>query len=121
MTNSSKIAIGLAAAALAGVGIGLLIAPESGDNTRENIRKGVNDLANNALDTLKDSQETIGEKVEGAVDTAKAKYNEALGYMKAETKGTESLSEMAEDAVDTVKNKYHQAKGYAKAELNNAS
>lgn len=114
MTTQSKILLGIAGAALAGVAIGLLVAPCSGEETRANIRKNVNSMANDMLDTLRNGG-TVSEQVNNLVDTAKAKFQEAKGYVNAKS-GT--LVDQVDEVADTVKAKYHEAKGYAKAEAN---
>lgn len=84
MSTESKVLLGVAGAALAGLAIGMLTAPCSGDETREKLRGNVNTLSNRLLDALRSESGTFADKVEDAVDTAKAKFNEAKGYVRAE-------------------------------------
>jgi DNA phosphorothioation-dependent restriction protein DptG len=71
MKNSSSIFIGIIAAATAGVVIGMLIAPEKGEDLRQNIKDTVNDwakklnnLANEGKDQLKNLKSTLSEGVD---------------------------------------------------------
>lgn len=114
MSNQSKILLGVAGAALTGVVIGLLVAPCSGEETRNKVRKNVNAAAQDLLNALQNSG-SLTEQVGQMVDTAKAKFNEAKGYMNSKS-GT--IVDQVEEVADTVKAKYNEAKGYVKAEAN---
>ncbi|HMX41053.1 MAG TPA: YtxH domain-containing protein [Saprospiraceae bacterium] len=114
MTTQGKILLGVAGAALTGVAIGLLVAPCSGEETRTNIRKNVNSMANDMLDTLRNGG-SISEQVSSLVDSAKAKYNEAKGYVNSKSS---TFAEQVEDAAETVKAKYNEAKGYVNSKTN---
>jgi gas vesicle protein len=70
MKNSSSIFIGIIAAATAGVIIGMLIAPEKGEDLRQNIKdtvsdwaKKLNNLASEGKDQLKNLRSTLSESV----------------------------------------------------------
>jgi len=70
MKNSSSIFIGIIAAATAGVIIGMLIAPEKGEDLRQNIKdtvsdwaKKLNNLASEGKDQLKNLKSTLSESV----------------------------------------------------------
>lgn len=67
MNNTAKIITGVLAGAAAGAVTGLLLAPDSGKNTRKKIVNGANDM----VDSLKDQVET---KTEAAKDS----YNQSL-------------------------------------------
>jgi gas vesicle protein len=70
MKNSSSIFIGIIAAATAGVIIGMLIAPEKGEDLRQNIKdtvgdwaKKLNNLASEGKDQLRNLKSTLSESV----------------------------------------------------------
>ena len=67
MNNTAKIVTGVLAGAAAGALTGILLAPDSGKNTRKKIVEGTNDL----VDNLKDEVETKSE-------VAKETYNHSL-------------------------------------------
>lgn len=84
MTTENKILLGVTAAALAGVGIGLLIAPASGTETRDQIRKGANGMATRLLNVVNSTGEQVKDKATEVVEEAKTAYKQAKGYVKAE-------------------------------------
>jgi gas vesicle protein len=67
MNNTAKVILGVAAGAAAGAITGILLAPDSGKNTRKKIAQGTTDL----VDDLK-------QEVSDKVDFAKETYNESL-------------------------------------------
>jgi len=84
MNTGSKILVGITAAALAGVGIGLLIAPNSGTESRKKLKKGTNDIANKLLELVRSNGESIRGKAHEVVEDVKATYNQAKGYAHSE-------------------------------------
>ena len=84
MTTESKVVLGIAAATLAGLAIGLLVAPASGEKTISQIRKQTNKLANRLVDVLEYGKSTVSENVEEAKDKVKDAYHEAKGMAKSE-------------------------------------
>jgi gas vesicle protein len=84
MSTESKIIVGFAAAALAGIGIGLLMAPYSGTESRDKLRKGTNDIANKLLDMVNSNGQALKEKAGEVVDNAKNAYNQVKGQAKSE-------------------------------------
>lgn len=104
MNTGSKILIGITAAALAGVGIGMLIAPNSGSESRKKLKKNTNDVANRLLQIVRSNGESFKDAAEEVADDVKSKYRQAKGKV--------------EEVVDDVKAGYNQAKGYAQAEMN---
>lgn len=84
MSTENKFIIGFAAAALAGVGIGMLMAPYSGSETREKLREGTNDVANRLLDAVRSNGDSLKDKANEVIDDAKSAYNQAKGYAKSE-------------------------------------
>ena len=57
MKNSGKIFLGVIAAATAGVVIGMLIAPEKGDDLRKNIKNSVGDWSKKLSNLLAEGKE----------------------------------------------------------------
>jgi gas vesicle protein len=55
MKNQKTLIIACLAAATAGVAIGMLIAPDKGENLRKNVKKTVGDFANRLSDMLQES------------------------------------------------------------------
>jgi gas vesicle protein len=59
MNNNQKVLLGTLGATLAGVAIGLLIAPKNGAETRKIIREKATDLSDGARETLAKSKDGI--------------------------------------------------------------
>jgi gas vesicle protein len=59
MKNSGNIFIGIIAAATAGVVIGMLIAPEKGEDLRKNIRHSAGDWAKKMSDLMAQGKEQL--------------------------------------------------------------
>lgn len=108
MTNNGKVFLGIITAAAAGAVIGLLLAPEEGNKTREKMRKGVNDLADELLDAIQRGKEKVG----GLAEEARNKAYELKG--KADTKWSDMKDE-AGNLADTARNKAYEAKGKAES------
>lgn len=81
MSTESKVIIGFTAAALAGIGIGMLLAPYSGTESREKIRQGTNNTANKLLDMVNTNGQALKEKAEDAIGQAKSAYQNAKGQV----------------------------------------
>ncbi len=80
MKNSGKIFIGIMAAATAGVIIGMLIAPEKGEDLRKNIRdtagdwtKKLNQLMADSKDQFSNLTATMAEEAQQLKNGGKAK------------------------------------------------
>ena len=82
MNTTAKIIIGVLAGAAAGAITGILLAPDSGKNTRKKIIDGTNDM----VDNLKDDMRTK------AVE-AKGSYNESVERVAKSTKNGVDLAE----------------------------
>lgn len=73
---------------LAGIGIGvlvgavagLLLAPKSGEETRDDLSKSLNDLS----DKVTELGRTVGNKVTTAVDRTRAQMSQKLGEISSE-------------------------------------
>ncbi len=110
MTNNGKVFLGIVTAAAVGAVIGLLFAPEEGNKTRENLRKGANSLADELLAALNKGKDQF-EDLKGQV---KDKASELRG--RAESK-YDDLKDKAGDLRDKAEGEYYAAKGKAKEQL----
>lgn len=84
MNTESKVLLGIAAAALAGVAIGMLVAPSSGEETRSKIRKQTNKLTNRMIDALETGKSVFSENVDAVTNKVKSAYNEAKGSVNSD-------------------------------------
>lgn len=66
MTNSGKVLLGVLAGAAAGVITGVLIAPASGKETRDNISNKTDELLSNVKEILNRQKNKVEEKVDEA-------------------------------------------------------
>lgn len=82
MSNQSgNILIALLAGAIVGAGIGILLAPDKGENTRKKIKEGMDFSSDDILDKLKSISDLLLEKA----SETKATFEEML-----EDKGTQA-------------------------------
>jgi gas vesicle protein len=75
--NSAKVITGI----LAGVVIGLLIAPAKGSETRKKLSKTVNDLSDYLQDTIdaaRDEVNDLADKGIASVEEAELRFNDSL-------------------------------------------
>lgn len=86
--NTSKIILGLIGATAVGVAIGLLIAPEKGEDMRKKIVDTANDL---------------GSKASDLISTGKEKLTEITGKI---TKQAEGLGKEASNRANTAKTEW---------------
>lgn len=70
MSTSGKVLLGVLAGAAAGVITGILIAPTSGKDTRENISSKTDELLDNVKQILKTQKEKAESKVNETVKKA---------------------------------------------------
>ncbi|HLJ67309.1 MAG TPA: YtxH domain-containing protein, partial [Chloroflexota bacterium] len=85
---------GVLVSVLAGIGIGvlvgavagLLLAPKSGQETRDELTKQLNDLS----DKVSDLGKTVGTKVSAAVDRTRAQMAQKLGEISSDNEETAS-------------------------------
>lgn len=71
MTNSNKIILGIVGAALAGVAIGMLMAPEKGGDARKKIADTLGDIVSRIGDFIKDGKDKIEEAGSKAINEGK--------------------------------------------------
>lgn len=60
MSNRTKLIVGLVGAAAVGVAIGMLLAPEAGQNTRKRIASTAGDWGSSLSDLLSSAKESVG-------------------------------------------------------------
>jgi gas vesicle protein len=97
--STQKIVVGTLSAALAGVVVGLLIAPAKGSDTRhkiaesaEMLRKKLRSIRNSADDELNDLQDIFENEVEGLKDDVRQKV---LNLIEASKKSYNNVKEEA--------------------------
>ncbi len=83
-----------------GVGLGLLFAPMSGEETRNNLADRANDLANSARDTYEQNRDRVQRGVETIRSTAERAMGQVRNTVNENTRapGTESSSPSASNA-----------------------
>ncbi|TDB65192.1 YtxH domain-containing protein [Arundinibacter roseus] len=77
MTNS-KVFWSILTAAAAGAAIGMLFAPEQGDQTRKKIKKSANDWASDVLDSLEKGKVKVQDAADRLVKNGAALKDEAV-------------------------------------------
>ena len=91
--TTNKIILGVLAAAAAGTIIGLLFAPEDGDNTRKKIKKKTNSLASDLIDALEKSKAK-------ATETAENLKEEGKEYKDAAVSKADTYKETAKEEIN---------------------
>jgi len=89
MNSSSRIIVGVLAGVTAGAILGLLFAPEKGEDTRRRISEKYNDLSDAIKDKLNDLVNVVKDEYDYAKDSATDIVNKATGQtpsMKGEQK-----------------------------------
>lgn len=76
--NAKNLIGGLLAGAAIGVAIGMLLAPDTGERTREKIAKGSRKLADGVKGSVEDSIESLKQRFNGGVDELARKGKDAL-------------------------------------------
>ena len=76
MDNTSKVLLAVAAGAAAGLVAGILLAPASGEETRENLKKQGQKLKDDVSSTLEELNESAKEKIDQIKQTASHAINE---------------------------------------------
>ncbi len=108
---AQKFAVGMSVVAVAGVATGMLIAPKSGKETRENMKiKAVN-----AVETIKD---TVHKKVETAKDSAAYAEQEIANIIKDIHGKTEDVKKDIKDGCHEITQDIHKTAENISNELN---
>ncbi len=71
MSNSGKVLLGVLAGAAAGIITGVLIAPASGKETRDNISSKTDELLTNVKELLNRQKQKMEDTVKGKKDSSK--------------------------------------------------
>jgi len=85
MNKQYKVVIGIVAAALAGVGIGMLMSPNSGKKNLEKLLKASDKIAKKVRKAAQHSNDSIEEFAQETIAKAKATLNQAKGFVKSES------------------------------------
>jgi gas vesicle protein len=100
MTNNGKVFLGIVSAAAVGAIIGMMFAPEKGDEVRRQVKKKANTWAEDLLDAIqkgKTQAANLQENYEDAKDNVKGKFNEMKGEAKAKV---ENWGDQAKEEAD---------------------
>lgn len=87
MTNSAKIILGIAGAAVAGVAIGMLLAPEKGGDARKKIADNISDFICRIGDLLSAGKEKIAETGNSTANQARTWADDIIEKTKDKTEG----------------------------------
>ncbi|MCJ8209164.1 YtxH domain-containing protein [Mucilaginibacter sp. RS28] len=108
MKDQSKVIAALLIGAAAGAAIGLLLAPESGSELREDIADYVNDLFDKAKNQAQTTVDDIKQYSSNVVDKAKNKFSDIVG----------DATDLRDQAVDAAQGKVNDAKDAVKSTAN---
>ncbi len=71
MNSNSKVILGIIAAGVVGVAIGMLLAPKKGSDIRSNIKGGIDEFGDKITDLINDGKD----RIKGVADEFKADVN----------------------------------------------
>jgi gas vesicle protein len=108
MKDQTKVIAALLVGAAAGAAIGLLLAPESGSELREDIADYVNDLFEKAKNQAQNTVGDVKDYTSSVVDKAKSKFNGVVG----------DANDYKDEAVDAAQSKADEAKDKVKSTAN---
>lgn len=100
MKDQTKIIAALLIGAAAGAAIGLLLAPDSGDNLRNSIADYVNDVVNSTKEKASTKINDIKDYSNRVVNNVKDRYNDAFG----------DANDYSDELLDNIKTKGERAK-----------
>ncbi|WP_295768461.1 YtxH domain-containing protein [uncultured Mucilaginibacter sp.] len=106
MKDQTKIIAALLVGAAAGAAIGLLLAPESGSELREDIADYVNDLVDKTKSKAQTAANDLKEYGNDVADKAKSKWNSVVG----------AASDYKDQAEEYASGAYDEAKSRVKGE-----
>ena len=95
MKRSDKILLALAAGFAAGALLGVLLAPDKGNETRKKIKEQGKKFGDDLKEQLKKTKNDLNELKEGAIQTVKEKLQETLNEMAVKSTGSASLIKRA--------------------------
>jgi gas vesicle protein len=114
MKDQAKIIAALLVGAAAGAALGLLLAPEKGEELRGDIADYVNDLVDAAKNKAQTTADNLKEYGSNAVGSVKSKYNDLVGEA---GKVVDSARGTAEDVASNAKEYAQNGAGEAKAKV----
>ncbi|WP_247236056.1 YtxH domain-containing protein [Telluribacter sp. SYSU D00476] len=83
MTSNQRFVMGTLGATLAGVAVGVLMAPKKGTETRNMIKTRANDLSSNAKSTFEKNYSTCKDYITNMTDKVKSQFNSMSNGMTA--------------------------------------
>lgn len=98
LDTASKVGLGLALGSLVGSALGVLFAPKSGKETREDIK----DIAEKSVDTIKAKTNELSETVQETYNEAKNKFNK---FSEEKLTDLRRVASDVEDKTEEVKDK----------------
>lgn len=98
--NSGNIIVALLAGAVIGAGVGILLAPDKGSNTRQKIKDGVNSSKDDLLEKLKGFTDLIKDKTTDAVSAIDEMLEETIS---SEGNDKEALIALLEQKLKALK------------------
>lgn len=98
--NSGNIIVALLAGAVIGAGVGILLAPDKGSNTRQKIKDGVNSSKDDLLEKLKGFTDMIKDKTTDAVSAIDEMLEETIS---SEGNDKEALIALLEQKLKALK------------------
>jgi len=108
---TQRFAVGMGVAAVLGVATGIFFAPNSGKETREDLKKKTIDM----IETIKD---TVKKKVETAKDSANHAAQEVCNVIKDVHGKTEAVKKDVKDGYDEITQDIHKTAENISNELN---
>ncbi|MDR3693603.1 YtxH domain-containing protein [Mucilaginibacter sp.] len=108
MKDQTRVIAALLIGAAAGAALGLLLAPEKGENIRDGIADYINDLVDAAKDKAQAASKDIKQYSGTVYDKAKTKLNNAVN----------DLNEYRDVAIETARTKADELKEQAQSKFN---
>ena len=105
MKDQAKIIAALLVGAAAGAALGLLLAPDSGEGTRNSISDQFNDFVGKAKNRAQSATDELREYGNSAVDRAKSKFRSGVDEMNNYRDHASDMVDNAKDHIDNAKSR----------------